>query len=325
MLLGLVRRLPSACTARLDRTTPAWLGRPMLAARRRGLVRRRPARRTARRPEPLPPGPLALARAGRGRLRASWSAPRAGGCPSHQLTVAYPSLSVAPTLSLLALAAGGHRPSAAPCARRIPPRRLPRGVPRDRAARPRLRLRRPARPAATSTSSIDEGELVLVSGRTGVGKSTLLGRRDRARAAVLRRHAGRRRPHRRPVGRPPAAARARARRRVRRAGPRRGFRHRQRRGGARLRDGAARPAAPTPCAVASRRPSTCSASPALRSRDLRTLSGGEQQRVAIGSVLTMHPRVLVLDEPTSALDPTAAEEVLATLTRLVRRPRACRC
>ena len=56
---------------------------------------------------------------------------------------------------------------------------------------------------------------------------------------------------------------------------------------------------------------------ALRHRDLRTLSGGEQQRVAIGSVLTMHPRVLVLDEPTSALDPTAAEEVLATLTRLV--------
>ena len=55
----------------------------------------------------------------------------------------------------------------------------------------------------------------------------------------------------------------------------------------------------------------------LRHRDLRTLSGGQQQRVAIGSVLTVHPRTLVLDEPTSALDPTAAEEVLATLTRLV--------
>ncbi|RHW27982.1 ATP-binding cassette domain-containing protein [Nocardioides immobilis] len=55
----------------------------------------------------------------------------------------------------------------------------------------------------------------------------------------------------------------------------------------------------------------------LRHRDLRTLSGGQQQRVAIGSVLTTHPRLLVLDEPTSALDPTAAEEVLATLTRLV--------
>ena len=55
----------------------------------------------------------------------------------------------------------------------------------------------------------------------------------------------------------------------------------------------------------------------LRSRLLRTLSGGQQQRVAVGSVLTAHPRVLVLDEPTSALDPTAAEDVLAAVTRLV--------
>jgi energy-coupling factor transport system ATP-binding protein len=55
----------------------------------------------------------------------------------------------------------------------------------------------------------------------------------------------------------------------------------------------------------------------LRGRPLTDLSGGQQQRVAIGSVLTTHPRVLVLDEPTSALDPLAAEEVLATLQRLV--------
>ncbi|MBE7190655.1 ABC transporter ATP-binding protein, partial [Jatrophihabitans endophyticus] len=55
----------------------------------------------------------------------------------------------------------------------------------------------------------------------------------------------------------------------------------------------------------------------LRSRALHELSGGQQQRVAIGSVLTAHPRVLVLDEPTSALDPTAAEDVLAAITRLV--------
>jgi energy-coupling factor transport system ATP-binding protein len=55
----------------------------------------------------------------------------------------------------------------------------------------------------------------------------------------------------------------------------------------------------------------------LRDRPLRELSGGQQQRVAIGAVLTAHPRVLVLDEPTSALDPTAAEEVLAAITRLV--------
>ncbi|WP_327287269.1 ABC transporter ATP-binding protein [Streptomyces sp. NBC_01198] len=55
----------------------------------------------------------------------------------------------------------------------------------------------------------------------------------------------------------------------------------------------------------------------LRHRALSELSGGQQQRAAIGSVLTAHPRILVLDEPTSALDPTAAEEVLAAVTRLV--------
>ncbi len=55
----------------------------------------------------------------------------------------------------------------------------------------------------------------------------------------------------------------------------------------------------------------------LRNRPLTDLSAGQQQRVAIGSVLTTHPRILVLDEPTSALDPLAAEEVLATLQRLV--------
>ena len=55
----------------------------------------------------------------------------------------------------------------------------------------------------------------------------------------------------------------------------------------------------------------------VRDRPLLSLSAGQQQRVAIGSVLTVHPQVLVLDEPTSALDPAAAEEVLAALTRLV--------
>lgn len=55
----------------------------------------------------------------------------------------------------------------------------------------------------------------------------------------------------------------------------------------------------------------------LRDRPLLSLSAGQQQRVAIGAVLTAQPQALVLDEPTSALDPPAAEDVLAVLTRMV--------
>ena len=55
----------------------------------------------------------------------------------------------------------------------------------------------------------------------------------------------------------------------------------------------------------------------LRFRPLTSLSGGQQQRVAIAALFAAGPRVLVLDEPTSALDPVAAEDVLASLHRIV--------
>jgi len=55
---------------------------------------------------------------------------------------------------------------------------------------------------------------------------------------------------------------------------------------------------------------------ALHYRPIHELSGGEKQKVAIASVLALHPEILVLDEPTSELDPKSAEEVLSIVQRL---------
>jgi len=47
-----------------------------------------------------------------------------------------------------------------------------------------------------------------------------------------------------------------------------------------------------------------------------SLSGGEKRRVAIASILSMRPKILVLDEPTSGLDPLGREEIIKLIKRL---------
>jgi energy-coupling factor transporter ATP-binding protein EcfA2 len=56
----------------------------------------------------------------------------------------------------------------------------------------------------------------------------------------------------------------------------------------------------------------------LRHRAPGELSGGEKKRLALASVLAMHPSLLILDEPMGGLDPAGQKEVLDALSRLRR-------
>jgi energy-coupling factor transport system ATP-binding protein len=56
----------------------------------------------------------------------------------------------------------------------------------------------------------------------------------------------------------------------------------------------------------------------IKDRSTSEISGGEKQRIAIGSVIAMDPDIMMFDEPTSQLDPIGAEEVLSFIKKLNR-------
>src|SRR4030067_987557 len=61
--------------------------------------------------------------------------------------------------------------------------------------------------------------------------------------------------------------------------------------------------------------------PGFGNRDVNTLSGGEQQRVALARSLGPEPRLLMLDEPLGSLDRNLRERLVSDLRQILKNMR----
>ena len=59
--------------------------------------------------------------------------------------------------------------------------------------------------------------------------------------------------------------------------------------------------------------------PGFQDREVNTLSGGEQQRVALARSLAPEPRLVMLDEPLGALDRTIRERLVGELREILKK------
>ncbi len=59
--------------------------------------------------------------------------------------------------------------------------------------------------------------------------------------------------------------------------------------------------------------------PEFSNRDVNTLSGGEQQRIALARALATHPHLLMLDEPLGSLDRNLRERLVSDLQEILHR------